>query len=170
MTAEDEKRLTAILERTIGFVKYAEAKNGVVITLCAALIAGVLKSFADSHGTPSFFFVASIILLGCAVLISAWSFRPILEVDEATVSKFPDHKEPNPLFFGHIARLSPQDFLEELLRDGRTEWSHIELLYADQIVINSYITLVKLSKFKYAIVALVAGFLCLAIGEILAMT
>jgi hypothetical protein len=57
MDDEKEKRLVAILDRTINFVKYAEAKNGAVVALSLnasrPLIRAAVHEGADPMGDVS---------------------------------------------------------------------------------------------------------------------
>jgi hypothetical protein len=165
MDAENEKRLVSILERTISFVRYGETKNGALIALCTALIAGILK--AAPPGSSSYpWLMSSVLVLTAAALVALESFLPMLEATKTWLAKYPD-EQPNPLYFGHSARLDSEQFLEELYVDNGGERSHIELLYAQQITVNSRIAFQKFIKFKRAAMLVIAGTLLFGIGILL---
>src|SRR5690348_15608593 len=76
--------LDNVLTRTVDWVKYAEAKNAVLLTLTGASI-GALAGWVAAHdGPPDWLRISAAISLGLmivSVLISLSSFLPILDFD-----------------------------------------------------------------------------------------
>ncbi len=164
MSDEREKRLISMLDRTISFVRYSEAKNGAIVALSASLTVGVLNLISNHILISKTMFILALVAFALSAVISLISFLPILEpIRSGTVKD--NVSKRNPLFFGHTATLSPEDLLEELYRDGKQNRTHLELFYAEQIATNSCIAKRKYHIFKFACLVLIAGILLLVIAE-----
>jgi hypothetical protein len=158
-----EKVLTGSLDRTIDFIKFAEAKNAALLTFgsgCAAAIASVLIAEANAAraGTSTSIpipglataFTIAMALFAVAILIALWSFLPSLRPQAF-------HRDPNQstnlLYFGHVAKYDAVAFRQNiraryLARSGPTLSEDYLDDLSDQIAINSAIANQKFKAFN----------------------
>lgn len=140
------------LDRAVEWVKYAEAKNGLLVVANGAAIVGVVQSagnISDLHIIWGIYLFNLVILAGCALLVGLTSFLPTL--DFATVlPKAAKKPSDNILYFGTIARYSPEYFLEQFDKATGVSTGHssIDAAYAHQIVVNSRIAVWKFERFS----------------------
>lgn len=146
------ENLKEIFKNVNDWLKYAEAKNGILLGFNGAVIFGILKLFSGNpewdnfgifigkyyhYGVPFLLIISTIILLV--------SFLP-----KTKMIKLGDNKKPdkvNVLFFSHLKTLTPDELLKEL---GIENSTIMERSYAQQIVINSGISAAKFDSFKVA--------------------
>jgi hypothetical protein len=178
-----EARLQTVLERVIDWLKYEEAKNGVLITL-NGVAAGLLPQWAGScmQGWLSYVFKFCILAFLVSLLIGLSSFYPKTDpqkVNEHAAKKRrkaendeKEHWEPSVLFFKDLAGLKRDEYLKKLrsatAESGGGGATQLEMDYAGQIIVNAELTLFKISVFRWAFVitfaaiavACLAGFGC----------
>ncbi len=136
------------------WLKFAEAKNSVIIALNGAVLFQVLD-YLKHQQNPYIFYYAISFSIFCllAILTAILSFAPQTKLkwlfrDES------DIKNPSLLFFGHLANHSIDNLLSELKECIATEDrspSRIERDYAEQIITNSKIVVKKLNYFRIAL-------------------
>jgi hypothetical protein len=144
--------LKEIFKNVNDWLKYAEAKNAMLLGFNGVLLFGAFKVF---HNNPdlqnslgfigSYYHYVMPIIVGVSTVITLISFIP-----KTKMIKLGDNSKPkqvNVLFYSHLKTLSSEDLLEEL---KVTEPSVIEKSYAQQIVINSSIAAAKFDSFKVA--------------------
>jgi len=144
--------LKEIFKNVNDWLKYAEAKNAMLLGFNGALLFGAFKVFSSNSDLqnlwgfvgPYFHYVMPIII-GISTVITLISFIP-----ETKMIKLGDDSKPedvNVLFYSHLKTLSSDELLTELMV---TNPSIIEKSYAQQIVINSGIAAAKFDSFKVA--------------------
>jgi hypothetical protein len=158
-----EERLRAILSIVAEHLKFAETKNA---TLFAANAASVFASLQVLAGIKDKEWVERylILLIVCSALsalIVLVSFLPQTSIPWLSRGRHSKSKQ-SLMFFGHIQHYDPQAYLSALY--DACEILHpkpvpIEIMYAEQIVVNSKIASRKYTCFRYAIWITLAGIL-----------
>lgn len=171
-----EESLEGVLNRVIDWLKYEEAKNGALVALDgvgAGLIVQWLTNITSSKGVPSALLGASLAALVISLIIALFSFYPLLDNEKAHSyavewRKKRTKKRPNPLFFADIAGTDPKDYLDTYFQAAGTSASdkRIELDYAEEIVTNAEIAVMKLKFFKKAFVFSFIGFIAMCLTAI----
>lgn len=144
--------LKEIFKNVNDWLKYAEAKNAMLLGFNGALLFGAFKVFSSNPDLqnlwgfvgPYFHYVMPIVI-GISTVITLISFIP-----DTKMIKLGDDSKPedvNVLFYSHLKTLSPDELLTEF---KVTNPSIIEKSYAQQIVINSGIAAAKFDSFKVA--------------------
>lgn len=156
------------------WLKFSEAKNAALVALCSAGIWGILQLLKDSNKLEEFRIVLLCILLTLIIslVISLFSFIPQKTNIDKKKLPIENPMKLNLLFFRHISKFSPQDYLEALYQKyGQHEnYSYCpsyEKDLANQIVINAEITMTKTTRFKQSISILFFGIIASTIGLII---
>lgn len=176
-----EAKLQTILERVIDWLKYEEAKNGVLITL-NGVAAGLLVQWLGS--TPvwlSYVFKVCVLAFLVSLLIGLRSFYPVTtthKVHEHAAKRLrlgrlendeKEHLEPNLLFFADIAGHQYEEYLKKFRcatgESGGGGATQLEKDYAREIIANAELTLLKIRDFRMAFVITFAAVAvaCLAV-------
>lgn len=151
-----EERLRNTLTMVSEWLRYAEAKNAILVAADGAAIIGVLQtagSLDQLHVVWRVYLYNLVVFAGLGLIIGLTSFLPTVDFG---VLRPKGTKETgrNVFFFGTAANLSPERYLAMYYRvhsqSPPTSPHEYELLYAQQIIINSRITLWKLDRFKIA--------------------
>ena len=150
------------------WLQFAEKKNATLLVLNAGAIWGVSRLLEDeksleflAHGL----FWLGLIPIGVSVIICVLSLLPNLKIE--ILEKATDICESdNSLFFGDIAKYSPDQYLELLrscyqLTDMQFLKSHRD--YAEQLIVNSRIAKRKYTTFVFSSHLTVYGFVALFI-------
>lgn len=155
--------LRDILESVNDWLKFAEAKNAVVVAasgfgLWASLrlaLSSEIQCYAATYFTSlSFFFLGGFV----TVLLS---FLPVLNY-RWVISRPARLANSNILYFGYLATLSKKQFLEAYLKateSKEVDVKEIHGMFAEQIIINSRIALAKYAMFEFAIKLILLGVL-----------
>lgn len=144
-----EEKLRFVLTQTNDWLKYAEAKNGVLLAIDMGILV-TLFSIDNGNYLTKATTLPAMVLTFLAVISLLVSFIPKLNLRKLTISSEIPHKGINLLFFAHIAKLDPNSYLRELyhqLNQENTSVSRHELDYAEQIVNNSRIAMMKYNCF-----------------------
>lgn len=160
-----EKYFEKQLERTIGWVSFAEAKNGALIALNVAIMAFIIdvtKTFQVFNTLLLIFFVIS-------SMLCVFSFVPYTK-------NRPDQKKQkknteNLMFYGDIAEFeSVESYIDKILDDyfsrKSNKYRNNKLIYdlASEVLINSRIAMRKNTLFKCAAkIDLIAFFVLIAL-------
>ena len=165
MTEKEEKnnrkKIESYLKDTLSNINYwlafAEAKNAAIIGLNIAML-GLVADFISSKSQYSIF---GFYLIGAGLILSLFfsllSFFPNLNSDQDDVHQIIKDRD-NLLFYGDICRYSASEYIQALYKQycnvdiDCSEISKYELDYANEIIINSKITMVKYKLFKYALI------------------
>jgi len=150
--------LKDIFENVNNLLKFAEAKNGIIIALNATVIFGIFKLGVLSLDTSSilnWYLYITIFMLLTSLIIALLSFVPKLKYPYLSFEK--PLETDNLLYFGDIAKYTPTQYkkhCEKIIKlDDKDYQNNCKLTddYINQIVINSKITFIKFKQFEIAI-------------------
>ena len=157
MNKEEIDLLDKILSKANDWLKFAEAKNGVLIAVVCTVIFGIYKAVSDLENIHIFMVIYLIsFFLFCliALIISMLSFIPQLKPPFwLTVEERKEND--NPFFFGHARKYNKCTYLKLLNISDST----LNMLLADQIIINSKIAFMKYEMFSGAAWCFLSAFL-----------
>lgn len=157
----NRKKIEACLKDTLSNINYwmsfAEAKNAAIIGLNIAML-GVVADFISSKNQYGVF---GVYFIGAGLIISLFfallSFFPHLSSNRDDIHQIVRDSD-NLLFYGDICRYSASEYIQALYKQycnvdvDCNEISKYELDYANEIIINSKITMRKYIFFKYALI------------------
>jgi Family of unknown function (DUF5706) len=152
-----EENLRATLSMVNEWLRYAEAKNAVLIGAHGALIFGLTQleiqgeSWASVRNASAGLMAASLLI--AAVSLTPWLARPGLFPTRAGSS------EDNLIFFGDAAHHDADTYLNYLsaAQPGLANGDKVAHWLAEQIVINSRIASRKFRLFNLALYAVALG-------------
>jgi hypothetical protein len=154
---EMKSELKYIFANVNEWLKFAEAKHAGLIVLNAGLVVGIISSYLNIQSSifkPCL--LIGVICFGVSICLSIISLFPI------TNNSFFNRKDltsPNLYFFGHLAYLNLDDFLQEI---KKVDESYVEDKFdkdlINQILVNSRITKAKYTIFKIASYTSAIGF------------
>lgn len=156
MVIRMEDKLKSIFENINDWLKFAEAKNGIIVAFNGSVILQIFQIIKGISSSGIYFLCLIILLIfwTLSFLIALISFYPRTKILFLLRRNEKISKQDNLLFYGDIAKYSEKDYLQSLTKMfGRENycWSNFEISYVNQIIINSQITL---KKFKYFQVSL----------------
>lgn len=141
--------LKDIFDNTNSWLKYAEAKHTVLLGFIGAGFFGIhnfVKGFCSWNLFFQIWIVSFIICLVISCLIALMSFMPILYPLKKKKSK--RNQNLNPIYFKDIALTEANELLK-MLNEETNE--NIKVKLAEQIIINSRITVYKFRLFTISI-------------------
>jgi hypothetical protein len=151
-----EERLRYILGTVNEWLKFAEAKNAALLAVNGATAFGILAVSIDL-GLPSalmWYVYFIVFVLGISSICCVLSFMPQLRLPAVPTPTQPRPND-NPLFFRDIARYDAAAYLETVnTRAGKLSEStggSLEEAYAQQIVANSRVAVMKYRLFTIAL-------------------
>ena len=140
-----DRLLTALLDRVLDMLKFAEAKNAALLAFASAWIVGIVELLSSDKPIPlgyDYVTLAALPLFIVAATISLASFLP--ELQTTTFTGAPKGRLNNLLFFGDIAGMTVDGFKSDIRAayypngDALTDTYLVDL--ETQISINSKIT------------------------------
>jgi hypothetical protein len=153
-----EKILTANLQRTIDFLKFAETKNAALLALASAWVVAALNLECNGHTLPSalaFSLPIAMLLSLFAGILALVSFLPRLHLPSFLGGKRAGPHPKNLLYFGDISTLTIKSLKHEMhLRYHPDSEEHREEYFHDpvvQISVNSEIAMRKMLLFRTGI-------------------
>jgi hypothetical protein len=160
--------LEQTLNRVIDWVKYEEAKNGALVTLDGVGVGVVLQWLSSPEVSVALArcLKGSLAALLASLLVALSSFYPVVKGKWLhryfawRRGRLAENTElgSNILFFGDIAGKEPEAYLDDF--QSAVQVPHeMELAYAEEIVTNAEIALLKLRMFQAAFVVSVLGFI-----------
>jgi hypothetical protein len=173
------------------WLKFAEAKNGVLLAFSGAAITATITLLATAQNIPNslnFGLLLTTILLCICALICSLSFLPKTNLDDLLwlrdrrnkKSNSQDPIEDNFWYFGHLQKYKPDELLEVLnkpyfnskldiakLADKKEYKEYKDI--AAQITINAEIAFLKFEVFKYAIKVLIASILIIPSSMVISL-
>ena len=163
------KELIEILNNTKEWLKFAEAKNAMLIAFNAASIYGVAKlPFLNKTEFSSFidgYFSFVIILLIISTVTCLISFVPRLNIIHISITNI--NQEGNIFFFEHLRKSTPKQILKSLKEKGvKEEFSKIDEDVASQIHSLSKVTSNKYSLFTIAVWITVTAYVTVPLAGI----
>ena len=159
------------LESVNGWLKFAEAKNAVLITASGVALwatARLLMS-EDVGGYLQVYFFVLIVFLGGALVVGLLSFLPVLSYS-IIVPKPKEVGNKNLLYFGYLSTLSKNELIKKFvqaLEIPEKEVNDFHKMYAEQIIINSRVALAKYALFERGVNLIILAALTPIIGGIL---
>ena len=165
--------LTANLQRTLDFLKFAEAKNAALLALASAWTGATLNLEFGGKLLSGGFAVSIPIALLCALcagLLTMVSFLPRLHLPSFLGGKRAGPHPPNLIYFGDISALSIKTLKKEMparyLSGGeghREEYVHDLTV---QISVNSEITMRKMQLFNLGMKFILLGAIVLLLPSL----
>lgn len=150
-----EEQLRNVLAFVDGHVKFAETKNVALLAFNGAIIVGVIQAWSASPtALPWFARTYAIYLLCISVLAGTTalvSFLPKTDVPFLRTRRDHVADSDNLLFFGHAQNYRGRDYFSSFLRaigQPDRDPTALELMYAEQIIINSQIASGKFAYFE----------------------
>jgi hypothetical protein len=174
---EVSTKLLAIFQNVNEWLKFAEAKNGVLLAFSGAAITATITLLATAQNIPNslnFGLLLTTILLCICALICSLSFLPKTNLEDLLwlrdrqnkKSHSQDPIKDNFWYFGHLQKYKPDELLEALNEPyfkGSVDITKVEYKeYKDiaaQITINAEIAFLKFEVFTYAIKVLITSIL-----------
>jgi hypothetical protein len=158
-TVDFERILSSNLQRVIDFLKYAEAKNGALLTVASAWVLAIISLLSIDKPLPSgigtIFSVTLPLFIGAGVL-ALLSFFPRIDLPWFLGGRRAGPHPKNLLFFGDIASMTTSEY-EQAARERyspsgeqRVTDDYIHDLLV-QIAVNSQITCRKLRLFAHGL-------------------
>lgn len=145
------------LTKTNDWVKFAEAKNAVIIALGSATLFGMQKAVSGVTDINVFILIYLSLFTCCMIIsmvISLYSFIPRLEMFFWVKKEKINEDADNPLYFGHAYKYSKKEktFLELINKKLNLSEKNddIDLCYCNQIITNSEIAFLKFKAFEMA--------------------
>lgn len=153
-------KLTAIFQVVVDWVKFAEAKNAVILAFSGAGITAIVTSLSTTSKLPQSLyigFLTSIVFLCITSLVCAISFLPKTDLEYIVwLNKKPSKKlgktiikdTDNLYYFGDLQKYNSMELLEAINKhyfEGQIQlpYKNEYLDIANQIVINSQIASMK---------------------------
>lgn len=162
-----------LLNRVDGWLRYAEAKNGVLLTLSSAAVGVALRiGFDGCFGMAAVSYWAGILLCLAAMAYLISSFVPRLDSLFQSLSRpFKVNQSPpsnpNLIFFGDISSIPISEFaagLSNRLGIPTSQLSNLENDFIQQIHINSIIASRKFQFFGPSVVLFSVGLVLIILG------
>ena len=166
---ESKSELKYIFSNINEWLKFAEAKHAGLIILNSAIIIGILSSYNNiQHCLLKPSILIGFACFGISMFLSIISQFPITQniIIKKTVVQ-----NPNLYFFGHLSNFEVQDLINQLKTvDSNFIPNKLDLDLANQILVNSRITLTKFSLFKFASYISALGFGIIGISSLIKIT
>jgi hypothetical protein len=160
-----DKILTGNLQRVLDFLKYAEAKNGALLTIASAWALAVVALLTRDKPIPDNYRLALVLALPFitgAVLAALWSFAPRTSLSRFLGGRRAGPHQPNLLYFGDMARLTAGRMEKDLRASYYPEEGHAATQsytrdLCVQLAVNSQIVRRKLRFFTVGLAFLALG-------------
>jgi len=169
-----DEQLKFIFTNINDWLKFAEAKNGILIAFNGATIFGLLQSWESLNETViplvQYWFIPLLII---SSIVSFSSFIPFLDIVEVLTTTKKTKKKGssddekidintiNVYYYGNIKDISPDDYLKTIYILNKMELTpqvnKMELDLVKQIIVNSRIAWKKYTAFKWAGVLTLGG-------------
>lgn len=154
-------RATFVFHNVSDWLKFAELKNGALSSASFAVIL-LIHQVADWVHPPKFvtywIWFATACLVG-SILVSFASFFSRVRTSNFDLWLSSDENAENPIFFGHIARMSVDDFIRSLGGSNDAELDTLWLRHlCTQTIINSKIAAKKFALFNLGFILFVSAF------------
>lgn len=151
-----EHRLHSTLELVNQWLRFAETKNAALLAANSAIVFGIVNSSDHLGGLPPWVKVYVWVGVGMIALSAAFSllsFVPRTRLPWISSTRRPS-PDDNLIFYGDIAGYDSRTYLEALHSQAGfedTELSQVEFDLAEQIIINSTISLTKYRLFAIGV-------------------
>lgn len=165
-------KLFDILSHSIDWVKYAESKNGALIVLNTLIVIRLIFLMDSFSGISQFIFFLAIICFSCSIIISSISFIPVINYGSLNTSKTPvstTDKLYDLLLKKDDLNYSPEQWLDLYCKQHEYKdyvSTKMDLIYAEQILIQKKIRYRKYQFFNKSLIMLILGFSFLLVSSI----
>ncbi len=176
------EKLICIFQIVNDWLKFAEAKNAVLLAFCGAAVTAIITYLSTASTIPIFFrygLLISIFLLCISSLICSLSFLPKTDIEHFVWSRTKSARKSKSLlkdsdnfyFFNNLNKYDPEDLLEAMNRlyfEGKVKkpYRKEDLDIASQITINSEIASTKFMFFRIALWLLIFSII-IVIGSLI---
>jgi hypothetical protein len=163
---ELEDKLWKIFANVNDWLKFAEAKNAMLIGFNGASIFGLSRIMVNCSDNLKWYLIIVSIFFGASLITSLISFVPRLS--SLSFSDQSDSKMKNIYYFEYLKTLGSQTLLEEISQKEK-DYKFPDSLknLGDQIISNSKIASLKYSYFSVAIWITICGIVTLIVGALL---
>lgn len=149
------------LSQVNDWLRFAEAKNGVLVATSGVAIWGCLRivMLREYSCYVDIYFSIAAVFFALGFVTSLLSFLPVLNY-RWIIPAAPADCGQNLLFFGHLAAFSKTQLINSYRKaTGSDDASTTELdrMYAEQIIMNSRIALAKFGLFERAVTFVLWG-------------
>jgi hypothetical protein len=176
-------KLTTIFQNVNEWLKFAEAKNAVLLAFSGAGITAIMSLLTTTQKFLNSIHIGLVLatsLLCICVLLCSFSFLPkknlehLLQVKNKASRSYNRQPTDNFYYFGDLRKYSSTqllDALNSLYFESKVnlpynrEWEDL----ATQITINSEITFLKLKLFTYALWVLIAAILAVPFSMLVSL-
>jgi len=182
---EITEKLLSILQTINGWLKFAEAKNAVLLAFSGAGITAIITYLSTATNMPNSIrtgLLISISLLCISSLICSLSFLPRTDIEHfvwlrmkpARKSKSSLKDSDNFYFFNNLKKYEPTDLLDSMNRlyfedKVQKPYRKEDLDIASQITINSEIASTKFMFFRIALWLLIFSILVVPISLLISL-
>jgi len=175
------EKLLCILQIVNDWLKFAEAKNAVLLAFCSGANTAIITYLSTASTIPNFFrygLLFSIFLLCISSLICSLSFLPKTDIEHFVGSRANKKSKSllkdsdNFYFFNNLNKYQPDDLLEAINRlycGGKVQkpYKKEDLDIASQITINSEIASTKFRFFRRALWLLILSIFTVLISLVI---
>lgn len=165
-------QLKTIFENVNNWLKFAEAKNVILVGFCAGLFYTLLKEISPScfeqYPIRSAYLVSLMIFTAIGAITALVSFLPLTRMKWIAEKEAPDEHD-NALFFGDIQKYESAEyvvFLRKVLKYSG-EATDLDHHFAEQITTNATLASKKFFLFRLAMWALIFGIVTPVVGVVL---
>lgn len=156
-----ESRLMPVLGLVNDWLKYAEVKNGALLTINGALILGIhqMLDWSETRSNVGLALVwMSTAFLAVSMLVGLSSFYARTKTFGFDIEKVTGDGATNALYYGHLADMKRSDVLARLV-DGYNPAIRDQYLddLTDQIIFNSKIARRKFTLFNCALMLTISA-------------
>ena len=164
-------KLSELLDTVNDWLKFAEAKNGVLVASSGLAIWAIVRIVAsETLGCWVIAYLSQLALfLTVALVLALISFLPVTRYS-IIVPTTRGVAKPNLVYFGYLATLHPASLIQEYMTATGIQESDlkpIDNMYAEQIIANSRIAVAKFSMFKVGVYCAIFGVLTPFFGGVL---
>lgn len=167
-----EERLKPLLVFIQDLVKFAEAKNAVLVAFNGGAILGVLKFIGDNtclNEYVVYYLWTFVFFAACGLVVSLLSFLPRVKILWVGCTGEPQATD-NLILFSDICKYEVNQYLRALyLADDKpsAKYTDFDKLYANQVIVNARIAMRKYTFFRKALWCTIAAVLTPVVGLIL---
>lgn len=173
MTLDQEltDKLYKIFQDINGWLKYAEAKNAILLAFCGTSIAASLTYLSTASNIPKSLhigFIATVSFLCFCSLVCSLSFLPKINLEYIVWkrskpnvnNKLKTNDNDNFYYYGHLLKYKPIELVNAFNRlyfEGKINNIQNKEFFdlSNQIIVNSEITYLKFKIFSFALYLLI---------------
>jgi hypothetical protein len=168
-TTAHEEQLYRVFNNVNDWLKFAEAKNAMIIAFNSASIYGITQLFdleyVKNSGTLTNYLIFVIIVLVFSTIFSLISFAPRVKIIKG--GWYAPSDIPNVLFFEYLKTKTKEEIIKEITGVSNVNsYTTIEKDIAEQIKQNSIVASRKYSYFTIAVWFTIAAYITIPLAGI----